>query len=232
MEIKRISAAGVPAAGIADELFSLALRHEYGDGVARDNQKAFELFLEAAEKGHFEAQIRVGLMYYNSYSGIGRNPAAALQWFQKAAETGDIGAQVLLAEMYRSGYGVASDKKAFELFLKAAEQGHAGAQQSIGWWVYHRGFAGVKKDPAAALQWLLKAAIQRYRPAQINLGEIYLKGDGVEKDEVEGLAWLYLAYKGGGERAAFFLAAAEKELSDEKKQAARSRSEDLMRVVN
>ena len=58
---------------------------------------------------------------------------------------------------------------------------------------------------------------------------MYLKGDGVEKDEVEGLAWLYLAYEGVGESAASLLAAAEKELSGEQTQAARRRSEELKR---
>jgi soluble lytic murein transglycosylase-like protein len=50
----------------------------------------------------------------------------------KAAKTGDVDAYYALAWMYENGKGVFADKNiAAQLYTKAAEQGHASAQQSL-----------------------------------------------------------------------------------------------------
>ena len=72
-------------------------------------------------------------------------------------------------------------------FRKAAEQGDAGAQNSLGW--HYRDGEGVEKDPVEAVAWHRKAAEQGDSQAQHYLGEHYRDGEGVENDPVEAVAW-------------------------------------------
>jgi len=51
---------------------------------------------------------------------------------QREAEKGDPDAQYNLAYRYENGFGLPKDEaKALELYQKAADQGHSGAQNSI-----------------------------------------------------------------------------------------------------
>jgi hypothetical protein len=85
--------------------------------------------LRAAEAGDTEAQFRVGWTYLKS----GPNLPLAAQRFEKAAAQGVAAAQYHLASLYASGGGVpADDRKAVELFRRAAEQGHRDAMVSLG----------------------------------------------------------------------------------------------------
>ena len=75
----------------------------------------------------------------------------------------------------------------FEKLRKAAAQGDAEAQSSLGR-MYAKG-DGVSKDAVEAVQWFRKAAEQGYARAQYNLGVMYERGDGVSKHSVEALKW-------------------------------------------
>ncbi|WP_230988311.1 tetratricopeptide repeat protein [Bathymodiolus japonicus methanotrophic gill symbiont] len=68
-----------------------------------------------------------------------------------------------------TGIGVVQDdKEAFKWFRKAAEQGHAGAQDNLGM-MYAIG-KGVVQDDKEAFKWFRKAAEQGHASAQDNLG--------------------------------------------------------------
>jgi hypothetical protein len=64
---------------------------------------------------------------------------------------------------------------------KAAKQGDAGAQSSLGL-MYYLG-EGVPQDYTKAAYWFQKAAEQGHAQAQCNLGVMYRDGQGVPKDE-------------------------------------------------
>ena len=73
-----------------------------------------------------------------------------------------------LASCYANGAGVAQDwSKAVEWCTKAAEQGHAWAQNDLGFW-YENGI-GVAQDRSKAAEWYTKAAEQGNSIAQDNL---------------------------------------------------------------
>jgi hypothetical protein len=64
-------------------------------------------------------------------------------------------------------------------YRKAAEQGHAAAQNNLGLMcVLGR---GVPQDDAKAVRWFRKAAEQGYAPARNNLAEMCRQGRGVTK---------------------------------------------------
>ena len=73
-------------------------------------------------------------------------------------------------------------------YQKAAEQGHAVAQYSLGLCYYKHG-RGVKKDRTKSVYWYRKAAEQGYAEAQVSLGYCYDQGEGVEQDLSEAVYW-------------------------------------------
>jgi GAF domain/Sel1 repeat len=83
-------------------------------------------------------------------------PELGLNEIRKRAELGDPYEQVALATRYATGEDVPQDySMALRWFLKAAEQGHVGAQDTLGayYWLGH----GVRKDVTKAYFWSVLA---------------------------------------------------------------------------
>jgi TPR repeat protein len=72
-------------------------------------------------------------------------------------------------------------------FRKAADQGDADAQNSLG--VMYEEGQGVPQDYAAAASWFRKAADQGDAAAQNNLGVMYANGHGVPRDYAAAAGW-------------------------------------------
>ncbi|MEL6413253.1 MAG: tetratricopeptide repeat protein, partial [Bacteroidota bacterium] len=73
-------------------------------------------------------------------------------------------------------------------YLRAARQGHAGAQRKLRE-MYGKG-KGVGEDISKALDYFFDAAAQGNTEAQLTLWEMYLYGEGVDKDLKEALGYL------------------------------------------
>jgi uncharacterized protein len=94
--------------------------------------------------------------------------------------------------VYQSGEGVPQDYTAAAAwYRKAAEQGHAEAQYSLGS-IYQNGY-GVPEDFSAAASWYRRAAEQGDPDGQYMLGGAYQSGIGVLQDYVQAHKWLLLA---------------------------------------
>ncbi len=103
-----------------------------------------------------------------------------------------------VTEQYAEGqnhYEQGNLKEAMESYRKAAEKGHAEAQNSLGI-MYFLG-QGVKEDHKEAVKWCRKAAEQGYPQAQYNLGTMYSKGLGTEQDYKEAAGWYLKAAEQG-----------------------------------
>lgn len=72
---------------------------------------------------------------------------------------------------------------------------------------------GVAKDAVKAAYWYTRAAEHNIAPAQLNLGIMYLRGEGIKADMDEGRKWLEKAANLGDNRASYALA-----MIDEKQQ--------------
>jgi len=95
-----------------------------GEGVSKDNNKAFKWYEKAALQGDADAQYELGSMY-SSGAGVPKDPKKAFEWHEKAALQGNQYSQSTIGDMYCSGVGVSKDyKKAFEWHEKAALQGN------------------------------------------------------------------------------------------------------------
>ena len=155
-----------------------------------------------AEKGDVASQSALGDCYYNG-DGVEVNHREAAKWYRKAAEQGDINAEFKLgamyATLYEAGKGVVRDygesikwyHKAVDQYRKAADQGVAVAQCSLGQ-IYRQGEI-VPQDYSEAAKWYRKAADQGEVNAQENLGVQYSKGEGVPQNDIEAYIWFSLA---------------------------------------
>lgn len=65
---------------------------------------------------------------------------------------------------------------------------------------------GMTKNAKTAVYWYERAAQQNIAPAQLNLGIMYLKGEGVKADMAQGRKWLEKAAHLGDNRASYALA--------------------------
>jgi TPR repeat protein len=81
-------------------------------------------------------------------------------------------------------------------YTKAAEQGHAPAQNKVGC-IHHD-----KEQYDEAFKWYMKAANQGFTDAEINLGIYYEDGLGVEKNIPEAIKWYAKAAEKGDTYAA------------------------------
>ena len=78
-------------------------------------------------------------------------------------------------------------EEAARWFRKAAEQGLARAQCSLG--DAHKRGDGLPKDLVEAALWYDRAAKQGYAPAQFELGSSYESGLGIDQDRAEAFNW-------------------------------------------
>ena len=114
-------------------------------------------------------------------------------------------------------------------FRKAAAQGYATAQFSIG-----RKYAlgeGVPKDSAEGLKWFRKAATRGEVHAQFTLGLMYANGEGVPKDEIEGLAWFNIVAASGDENGVKRRKILEQRVGREMTLAAQQRSKEILKQI-
>lgn len=115
----------------------------------------------------------------------------------RLAEDGDA------AALYEAGkqfyYGKGGMKKnlvtAFECFLKAAEMGHAAAQNNVAW-CYESG-DGTEQNWSKALEWYTKSAENGCAIAQYSLAWMYDNGIEVKKNISKAIVWHIRAAENG-----------------------------------
>lgn len=149
--------------------WKLGQMYASGNGVTRDDLRAFEYFSNVAN-AHAE------------------DPPSAPQAKIVA------NAFVSLGQYYLAGIPntrVAADpERAREMFAYAASYfGDADAQYNLGRLYLN----GADRDPKSAARWLNAAAIKGQHQAQALLGQMLFNGDRVPRQAAKGLMWLLLA---------------------------------------
>lgn len=144
-------------------------------------QKAFNLFCEAAEEGFTAAKCRVAECYLYGY-GINKNEEAAFKWYNEAAQEDSVDAMYAIGLFYQKGLNPCEHdaQKAFEYFKKSADNGLPAGMRALGY-CYIFG-EGVLKNNDYGLKLLLKAANHNDPEALAFLGDCYYYGNyGVER---------------------------------------------------
>ena len=134
------------------------------------------------------------------------------EWHKPAA-AGDADAQFNLAQAYKLGKGVAPDlKRAEELYLRAAQQGHLQAADTYGLLLFQTG----RRE--AAMAWLVPSAERGEPRAQYVLAVAHYNGDLVTKDAVRAYALMTRAAASGLETARATLATMDQTMPLEQRQ--------------
>lgn len=203
----------------------LGTAYEHGQGVAKDDWRAFDLwrrsheskwdpateklhslaeeYRKEAENGNASAQFFMGVAYEYGYAGR-EDSATAVKWYRKAAAQGHSGAQTFLGFALLTGSGVAkAPEQAVAWFRKAAEKGNPEAQQNLGRCLFCGD--GCRENKQEAVSWYRRAANQGEVGAMFNLGACYLEGTGVRKDVDEAMKLFMKAALLGHERSAKIL---------------------------
>lgn len=178
--------------GDASAQSNLGTCYWLGKGTEKDDKQAHYWFEKSAKNGNI-----IGLVNYadNFFYGQGVEPDSNQCYLlaMKAVETSDnAAAQYLVGNCYLYGVGVLQDdEEAIKWYKKAANQGDAFAQCSLGDYYYE------KQDFNEMTSWYRKSADQGYTTAQANLGNCYYAGKGVNQNYTEAVNWFKKAANQG-----------------------------------
>ena len=187
--------------------WKLGKMYAAGDGVPRDDVKAFDYFSRVFENYDDEVDPRdlpfisnafVAIATYNLNgihgTRVSPNPERALEIFHFAAVTfGDASAQYNLARMYLDGNGTAKDVRQAARWLHlAADKGHVASEALLGQLLFN-GYDGVPPQRAKGLMWLSLARDGVTDKAKENwILERYREAMGSASDADRQVASLYL----------------------------------------
>lgn len=113
--------------GDADAAFNLGQAYRLGRGVPADSSQAKKWFEAAANKGHVDAQVSLGLLLFDN-----GDRAAAMSWLRKAADKGEPRALLVVGTALFNGDGMKQDPVLGYAFVsRAAAQGLAPAKSTL-----------------------------------------------------------------------------------------------------
>jgi TPR repeat protein len=93
----------------ANSQYAFGVQHMERAQTADDHKKAAYWILQAASRGHSEAEFRLGWIYEKGYGYFRQNPERAVYWYTKSAEHGNKSACANLGIIYSNGIGVPKD---------------------------------------------------------------------------------------------------------------------------
>lgn len=179
--------------GNPEKQYELATKYETGDGVERSLETAIELYERAAQQGHSQSMLRLGILYHNGEvlgGTIKADNELAWLWFTFATAHGqpqattdaeriakDLHPSILrdlkmhAAETLVEGNEVpARADKGIELYRSLAEEGSAKAAEILGT-LYMEGKL-MPRQPGLASAWYEKAAAAGSFRAMYELAKI------------------------------------------------------------
>ncbi|KAK2591690.1 Chitin synthase 4 [Conoideocrella luteorostrata] len=157
----------------------------YGDDIFADASYAAELFTQAADLGHPEANFRMGDAYEHGRLNCPRDPALSVHFYTGAAERGHAAAMMGLCAWYMVGAPPILEKdeeEAYEWARRSAELGFVKAQYAVGYFT-EMGI-GCRRDILEANVWYVKAADEGDERAKQRIAVIQaaVSGEGTPMD--------------------------------------------------
>jgi TPR repeat protein len=145
-----------------------------GSGVDKNYIEAMQQYKKAAEQGHSDAMISIGVIYGAGGNGIQQDHKLEMKWYRQAADSGSAQAMNNIGYMYDEGIGVQQDyNEAMAWYKKAADSGNTNAMNNIGY-MYRNGL-GVQQDHNEAVTWYKKSADLGNETAKANLASLEIK---------------------------------------------------------
>jgi TPR repeat protein len=102
----------------------MALLHERGQGVAKDEAKARDYFEQAVAKDFESAMVNLGRMHAEGRGGLTVDHAKAIALYEKAVEYGEAEGNANLSQNYLKGEGVPKDvARGIKLLQQSVDDG-------------------------------------------------------------------------------------------------------------
>jgi hypothetical protein len=173
--------------------------------VVGDYATALNILEPLAQNGNPVAQLNLGVMYRRGH-GVERDDAKGVWLYKLSAAQGNAGAQFNLgAVLYNEGNLSEMRSAAVESFTLAAKQGHEPSRHVLDM-MFKTGLDAAKReDFDTALREWGPLAENGSAQAQINLGTMYSKGEGVGKNLTTAFSWYLKAAKQGIMKAQFMV---------------------------
>lgn len=188
--------------GNASAQYFIGHRYYEGEGVIQDYAEALK-WLKLAAPHEMPAQYDIGLMYSKG-DGVEQDYVRAYMWLTFAARSyaaADTAREILATKMTPQQILEAQNlprnvKQATQSILIPNNNGLSRDFED-GVWAY------LKKDYSLAIAKFRLAAAQSNSLAQLELGFMYDKGEGVEQDYAEAFKWFKLAADQGNAQAQY-----------------------------
>ena len=172
--------------GDVDSMMSLAELSSEQSSILHNIDSVY-WYLQAALKGHHEAQYKSGMLYVEGQI-IPQDFRLAYRWLLLAGQKGHKEAQFQLGVLYSKGLGVPrNDYRAAKWYKKSAQQGHRDASAILGT-LYYDG-KGVSQDFEQALHWFTQSAQSGDLQIQELLIKLYKGQMQIPPDYVQAYAW-------------------------------------------
>jgi TPR repeat protein len=186
----------------AEDQFRLGRAYARGEGVAQSYERAGEWYMKAADQGNLKAMNNLGILFLEG-QGTKKDPVEAYRWFCKASDLGDSHSSYLRGLLLCEGRGVKPDpSQGLAWIEKASSMGNPAATARLAHANYFGEF-GLKEDRAKALPLLRTAATAGDPWACLALGQMYLRGQEVAKDDATAITWFKKGAEGGNPDAIF-----------------------------
>lgn len=188
--------------GDAEAMFQLAMCYRRGNGVVVDNKECVAWLKRAAAHNHTEAQYYLAGYYEIGEGGLPVDSVMAYKYYTLAAEKKDLFSMLELGESYLTFKGVPNAKQECLMWLKKISQGDFVSEFSdvsievscaeFLLYCLYQGNDGIEKNIPLSISYLKKSVDHGERSigeALNAMGECYLEGNGVEKNEEEAMKW-------------------------------------------
>ena len=183
--------------------YALGVLLERGEGVKEDALEALLWYKRAARAGHALAMYRAGLAHAKG-GKVAQDYALAREFLTSAAKAGIADAGYELGLIHEKGLGGEKNlARAFDVYAAAAAAGHQKSLAALGRLTPLLSDTDIirskvlPKPAAEYLAWYTKAARLGKTPAQLALARLYLRGDGVKRNQGRAAALFRRAAVGG-----------------------------------
>jgi TPR repeat protein len=192
----------------SNAMFNLGTAYYNGDGIPVNDVNAYAWFLLGQKFGSRNADAavvrmteeardlpsayeRIGDMYQKG-DELPQSSGEAVDWYRKAAENGTAPVQMKLASLLLDGRaGTLDYAEVHGLCEKAAKLHYSPADYCMGE-LYAEGL-GVERDLSKAAQWFTEGSNSGHALSTLRLGQMYMKGEGLQQDKISAYEFIYLA---------------------------------------
>ncbi len=171
----------------AEVPYMLAEAYIVGDGVEKNEVKAFKLFDKAAKMNYRDAMLRLGDAYKYGI-GVKRSPIKSYRFYRQAASIGSRDSMIALVENYKCGVGKPPNKRYYNVWKQRAI--HEGTGKILYPEVVRLAQSKKAEDKQAAFLLLKRRAGQNDREAQVMLSHFYRNAIGTKKNDKLADTWL------------------------------------------